>query len=580
MEKQWEYLGPDANGDAGFFSEPIDSWSKEVERWRQKAIELSAENSSLKAENERLAQLLADSQKQIQALMAKVKDLAHRLFGRKTEKGVSATNPSPEERKSSDANSSPDEMQQPSHSDGNSSFGAGTGPEKSTRPRGQQRGAPGHGRHKHPELKTDVITVDFAPEEKCCPFCGLPFTEFPGCEESERIDWEVVLRRKVFRRPRYRKTCQCPKLPAIVTPPPPPNLIPKGMFTVNFIVKLLMLKFVLAIPMNRIRSFLRMEGLNLSNGTLTGVLHEVWPFLDPLYQAIKARNAASDRLKADETSWKIFVEVNGQTVHRWWLWVFVSPDTVVYVLDPSRSSRVPRHHLKLYQTNEQKSVREIILLSDLFSAYGALKDGVQNAWCWSHIRRMFIDTARGYPQFAAWRDQWLALIRGIYALNDARLALPFGSPQWDEADNQLRQYMEKEIYLTCQNQLASPDIHPACKGVLQTVQTRWPGLTLFLDHPEIPLDNNESERALRMSVCGRKNFYGSGSLCTAEVAERLWTIAATALKWGLNPVLLLTALLNAYEANRGQPLKPSELARFFPWALSEADARAWKLDSS
>ncbi|MEM3485907.1 MAG: hypothetical protein QXI12_09830, partial [Candidatus Methanomethyliaceae archaeon] len=257
MGTQWEYVGPEEGRDTGVFSEPIDFWFKEVERWRQKAIELSAENSALKAENERLTKLLADSQKQVRALTARIKDLAHRLFGRKTEKGVSSTGPSPEQTKSSDANSSPDEMERPFN--GDSCSGDATRPEKTPRPRGQQRGAPGHGRHRHPELETDVITVDFPPEQKCCPFCGLPFDPFPGFEESERIDWQVVLRRKVFRRPRYRKTCQCPKLPAIVTPPPPANLIPKGMFTVNFIVKLVMLKFVSAIPMNRIRGFLRTE---------------------------------------------------------------------------------------------------------------------------------------------------------------------------------------------------------------------------------------------------------------------------------------------------------------------------------
>lgn len=581
MNTQWEYLGPDPTEDSGIFSDPIDFWSKEAGRWRQKAIDLSAENFSLRAENERLVQLVADSQKQIEALKAKIKDLAHRLFGRKTEKGSPTANPPSDQKEPSDAEPSPDQVQQPSN--GNSPSGdPSPATEKNPRPRGQQRGAPGHGRKKHPELEEEVITVDFPTDEKCCPHCGLPFGHFPGFEESTRIDWQVVLRRKVFRRPRYRKTCQCPNLPAIIAPPPPPNLIAKGMFTVDFIVKLLMLKFISAVPMNRIKDFLRMEGLHLSNGTLTGVLHEIHQFLEPLYDAIRARNAASDRLKGDETSWKIFLEVNGQSVHKWWLWVFISPDTVVFILNPSRSSKVPRHHLKLYQTNQEELTREkIIFLSDLLPVYGAInRDHVENAWCWSHVRRLVIDGARGYPLLADWRDQWVTRIGGMYALNDARLTQPLGSPEWDEAENRLRRYMEEEIHRAWQNELAGPDTHPVCTGVMETIQKRWPGLTLFLDHPEVPLDNNESERALRTPVCGRKNFYGSSSLCTGEVAAMMWTIAATAQKNGCNPLALLTALLNAYEANNGRPLKPSELARFFPWALSEADAKAWKINSS
>jgi Transposase IS66 family len=44
------------------------------------------------------------------------------------------------------------------------------------------------------------------------------------------------------------------------------------------------------------------------------------------------------------------------------------------------------------------------------------------------------------------------------------------------------------------------------------------------EFPELPLDNNTSERALRGPVVGRKNFYGSGSKTSAELASRVWTI--------------------------------------------------------
>lgn len=60
----------------------------------------------------------------------------------------------------------------------------------------------------------------------------------------------------------------------------------------------------------------------------------------------------------------------------------------------------------------------------------------------------------------------------------------------------------------------------------------------------------------------------------------LWTIFATAKMNGLNPILFLTALLNASAANDSQPLGGSELERFFPWALSEEDAGMWKDNTS
>ena len=47
------------------------------------------------------------------------------------------------------------------------------------------------------------------------------------------------------------------------------------------------------------------------------------------------------------------------------------------------------------------------------------------------------------------------------------------------------------------------------------MKNHWSGLTVFVDHPWVPMDNNVAERAARLPVVGRKNFYGSGSNGTA-----------------------------------------------------------------
>jgi transposase len=57
----------------------------------------------------------------------------------------------------------------------------------------------------------------------------------------------------------------------------------------------------------------------------------------PVYDALLARNAQSAFAQADETRWMVFIELEGKTGHRWWLWVFLGADTVVFRLDPTRS---------------------------------------------------------------------------------------------------------------------------------------------------------------------------------------------------------------------------------------------------
>jgi transposase len=63
----------------------------------------------------------------------------------------------------------------------------------------------------------------------------------------------------------------------------------------------------------------------------------------------------------------------------------------------------------------------------------------------------------------------------------------------------------------------------------------WPGLTVFLNNPRVPLDNNAPERALRGVVVGRKNHYGSHSKQGARVAAILYTLFESAKLAGVDP---------------------------------------------
>lgn len=56
----------------------------------------------------------------------------------------------------------------------------------------------------------------------------------------------------------------------------------------------------------------------------------------------------------------------------------------------------------------------------------------------------------------------------------------------------------------------------------------WSGLTRLVEDPLIPLDNNDTERMLRVVVVGHKNFYGSRSKRGTEIAAILYSLIDTA----------------------------------------------------
>ena len=75
--------------------------------------------------------------------------------------------------------------------------------------------------------------------------------------------------------------------------------------------------------------------LDLSQGTITDGLRRLTPLLEPIYEAILARNGESFYRQADETRWSVFVEQEGKTGYRWWLWAFLGEDATAIRIEPT-----------------------------------------------------------------------------------------------------------------------------------------------------------------------------------------------------------------------------------------------------
>ena len=94
------------------------------------------------------------------------------------------------------------------------------------------------------------------------------------------------------------------------------------------------------------------------------------------------------------------------------------------------------------------------------------------------------------------------------------------------------------------------------------------GLTLFVENPRVPLDNNLAENTIRGPVTGRKNYYGSGSLWSATLAAAAFSIFKTLGLWGINTRHWLSAYLTVCAGNAGKP--PADITPWLPWSMDEA----------
>ena len=121
----------------------------------------------------------------------------------------------------------------------------------------------------------------------------------------------------------------------------------------------------------------------------------------------------------------------------------------------------------------------------------------------------------------------------------------------------------------CATELAQPDLRLPQRKALTSLQEHWTGLTVFVDHPEVPMDNNQAERCHRGPVVARKNYYGSGALWSGRLAAMLFSLFQTLPLWGLDVGRWLTAYLTACAKAGGQP--PPDPKRYLPWNLSEQE---------
>jgi transposase len=426
----------------------------------------------------------------------------------------------------------------------------------------------------------------------CCPQCGVPFTLLGSDHVAERLDWLVIVRVRADCRRRYRRACSC-RVPATVTAPGPPEAIGKGLVSNAFIAMLLTERYVAGRSQNSLVTGLARQGADISAATLTGTCAAAGALLAPLADAITARSRESWHLHADETSWHVFAPEEGDGPAKWWLWVFIGPDTTCFVMDPTRSGTVLARHAGIDEETGQldgDGPRRLVISSDFYAVYtsaGKKADGLVNLYCWAHIRRYFVRAGDANPaQLTYWTAAWLERIKALYAAHEELMAawaqaaapgpgektaagirLQEARATWDGAIGVIGEARKK--------QMAAPGLQEPARKALATLDREWDGLAAHHEYPMISLDNNAAERAIRRPVVTRKNAYGSRNGDAARLAARVWTVTATAEMAGLNVLTYLTAYLDACGRNGGKPLGGPDLERFLPWKATPGDLRAW-----
>jgi transposase len=381
----------------------------------------------------------------------------------------------------------------------------------------------GHGPRSQPALPI-VEHIHVADEaDKVCNACGGELSEWNGqFEESEEID--VIERRFVIKKHKRQKyRCRCGQ--CIETAPGPVKLFEGARYSSNFAISVAVEKYVDHMPLERQVRTMAREGLEIDSQTLWDQLNALAHVLEPVHARLHAYVLGQSVIGADETFWRLMGakgKRDGGDGKRWQTWAVVAPNAVSYRILDSRSADAAKEVLGDYAGT---------ILCDGYTAYEALqkKGGrFRLAHCWAHVRRKFVEIEDQYPDRCR---EILDMIAELYAVeNEAKTGPP------DER-RRLRQERSKPIVQRIHDWALSTETLPQSSlgKAIAYMGGIWDGLRVFLDNPDVELDNNGTERALRGIVVGRKNHYGSRSRRGTEVAALFYSLIESAKLAGVGP---------------------------------------------
>jgi transposase len=443
----------------------------------------------------------------------------------------------------------------------------GTKSERRRRPEGEAPPKPaperkGHGPKRQPKLPVVEVQHHLDEADTTCPSCGDTLRAMNGqFEESEEIDVVTQSYRILLHR---RQKCRCGRCGHIDTALGPDKLIEGGRYTVEFAAQVAADKFGDHLPLERQAARMARADLDVSSTTLwdqtEALAHHLWPS----YMAVRDEIIVSSVIGADETSWRVMRKGGSK---RWWVWSICTELAVHHVILPGRGKDSATVALQGYAG---------IVVADGYAAYDSLaadksaaatqpelgSDGAappppsfRLACCWSHARRGFFQAEPHYPEASG----ALEIIDGLFAVERRADDVPDGVTALEHRRHLRRTesadlLVELKAWMDRQRPLPSSKVGKA----IQYVRDRWDELTLFLDHPEVPIDNNQTERLLRGVVLGRKNHQGSRSERGTRVAACLYSLVETAKLEGLNPAAYLAEAARRAIRSPGTVLTPRQ----------------------
>jgi len=409
------------------------------------------------------------------------------------------------------------------------------------------------------ELPRVEIVHDVPESERVCP-CGTPMVVI-GQEVSEQLD-VIPMRIQVLRHIRLRYGCPKGEQAPVVAPAPL-QVLPKSNASERFLATLLALKYVDSLPLARIEYVLGRAGARVTRQTLARWVIGTAQALQPIANLMRDALLESKLIYMDETRVQVLKEPGRDPTTQSYMWVQrggpPEKPVILFDYDPSRSGQIPMRLLQGWQG---------FLMTDGYEGYGALarEPGIEHLACWAHARRKFVDAVKVQPKGKrSLADQAVEMIGKLYRIERDIRDKPTPEKQRVRQDQSQAMLDKMRVWLNT----ALPAITPQSKlgEALAYLHKYWPRLIRYVEHGDLPIDNNPCENAIRPFVIGRKNWLFSDSQAGAHASALIYSLIETAKANGQEPSLWLAEVLSELPYAK----TVDDYDRLLPWNIHPKD---------
>jgi len=360
-------------------------------------------------------------------------------------------------------------------------------------------------------------TIDIEPpeEEKVCSVCHNPKQRI-GTDTTEVLEYVPA---SFFVKQYARHKYGCKKCESDISIGQlPPRAIDKGIPGEGLLAHIITSKYADQNPLNRLEGILKRHGVNINVSTMCDWVGKCADLLEPLVKMMHKKILQSPKINTDDTRIPIKSRKRKGSTYNGYLWTYIDDQkNVVFDFTPNRSRNGPINFLGDYDGFVQ---------ADAYSGYDELfRNGkATEVGCNSHARRKFEYALDSDPVRAA---RMMVLWGRLYGIEKRAKEESYSDEQLLAARQKEAKPILEEIKIVLdeyKNQVLPKN--PMGKAITYALN-QWEALKRYVDNPILDIDNNISERTLRMVVIGRRNYMFAGSEAGAWRASIIYSLVAS-----------------------------------------------------